>query len=214
MAEYFASLTGMEKIYLGCAVFGGGMFVIRMVLMLLGAGDTDMDTDAGADVDLDAHADTHFDIDHGGDYAGDHVAEHVGIDEGLRLLSVQGITAFVMMFGLTGYAVSRSTALGSLFTLAVGGGVGLVGMWIVAKGFSVMNRLQSSGNINIYDAMGEEGTVYLRIPAEGTGKVTVTVSGRLMVMDAVSHDRVDLQTGDRVSVAEVINGRLMSVRKL
>ena len=30
----------------------------------------------------------------------------------------------------------------------------MVGMLIVAKGFAVMNKLQSSGNINVYDAIG------------------------------------------------------------
>ena len=68
--------------------------------------------------------------------------------------------------------------------------------------------------MQIYDAIGEEGNVYLTIPAEGIGKIQITISGRLMVMDAVSQDRVELKTGKRVCVSEITSGGMLSVRGL
>ena len=117
-----------------------------------------------------------------------------------------------MMFGLTGFAVSRSSLLGSLFTVAIGILVGVFAMWLVAKGFALMRSLQSSGTMQLYDAIGEEGTVYLTIPADGVGKIQVTISGRLMVVDAISQDKVDLKTGERVRVSEISSGGMLSVR--
>jgi hypothetical protein len=206
MSSFMAGLSVLEKIYLACAVFGGGFFILRTILMLTGIGDTDTDVDADAgdfdhaDVDPEDHFD---DIDHG---------DHGHHDGGLKLLTVQGLTAFIMMFGLTGFAVSRGSVLGSIFTIAIGILVGLFAMWLVAKGFALMKSLQSSGNIQIFDAIGEEGTVYLTIPAEGIGKIRITISGRLKVVDAVSQDKVELKTGTGVRVTEISTGGMLLVR--
>jgi hypothetical protein len=199
MENYLAGLSGLEKIYLICAVFGGGLFLLRTILMLFGVAHADTDMDAG-----------HFD--HGDGHFDDFDSGSHDVDAGLKLLTVQGLTAFIMMFGLTGFSISRSSAFGAILTIIMGLVVGFLGMLLVAKGFSMMRALQSSGNISIYDAIGEEGTVYLTIPAEGIGKIQIVVSGRLKVMDAVSHDRVAIKTGERISVAEITSGGLLSVR--
>ena len=206
MSSYMAGLSVLEKIYLACAVFGGGFFILRTILMLSGIGDTD------SDVDTDAADFDHGDLDHG-----DHVddmdhGDHGHSDSGLKLLTVQGLTAFIMMFGLTGFAISRGSVLGSIVTVAIGVLVGIFAMWLVAKGFALMRSLQSSGNIQIYDAIGEEGSVYLTIPAEGIGKIRIIISGRLKVVDAVSQDKVELKTGARVRVTEISTGGMLSVR--
>jgi hypothetical protein len=212
MMDYLAGLNFLEKIYLVCALFGGGFFILRTILMLAGIGDahSDMDMDSADvdSVDLD-HDGQHFeDIDHG-----DH-GDHGEGDAGLKLLTIQGITAFVMMFGLTGFAFSRSSFFGSIATIVISGVVGLLGMWLIAKGFALMRSLQSSGTMQIYDAIGEEGNVYLTIPAEGIGKIQITISGRLMVMDAISQDKIELKTGERVCVSEITSGGMLSVRGL
>jgi len=212
MAEYLASLTGMEKVYFVCALFGGGLFILRTILMLCGADSSDADTD----MDFDAH-DADFDADHGDMHDihadGDHSGHDVQADAGLRLLTFQGLTAFVMMFGLTGYSVSRSSGLGSVLTVAAGCFAGLLGMWLIAKGFAVMNTLQSSGTMNISSSIGGQGSVYLTIPPDGTGKVQVVISGRLHVMDAISAEKEELETGDRVLVTAVSNERTLVVKK-
>jgi len=203
MEAYFAGLTGLEKVFMGCAVFGGGLFILRMVLMLVGADSSDADMDVDMDIDMDADVDASDSADF----------DDVEIDAGLRLLTFQGMTAFVMMFGLTGYAVSRNSGTGTAFTVALGCLAGFAGMWLMAKGFALMNSLQSSGNMNVKDAVGQEGTVYLTIPAEGPGRVQLPVSGRLKVMSATSHDKVEIKTGTRVSVVAVVNERVLGVRK-
>ncbi len=214
MMGYLAGLNLLEQIYLMCAIFGGGLFILRTILMLAGIGDahsgTGIDTDAGMHIDTDS-GDTDYDHGHLEDI--DH-GDHGDYDAGLKLLTIQGITAFAMMFGLTGFAFSRSTFLGSIMTAVVGIVVGLFAMWLVAKGFALMRSLQSTGTMRLSDAIGEEGTVYLTIPAEGIGKVQITISGRLMVMDAVSQEEVLLKTGARVCVSEITSGGMLSVRGL
>jgi membrane protein implicated in regulation of membrane protease activity len=215
MSNYLASLSVLEKVYLACAVFGGGFFILRTILMLAGFGDThsDFDTADAGHVDIDHGDADHGDLDHEEHLEdidhGDHADVGTG---GLKLLTIQGLTAFVMMFGLTGYALSRSSLLGSIMTIVLGVIVGFFAMWLIAKGFALMRSLQSNGTMQVYDAMGEEGTVYLTIPAEGVGKIQITISGRLTVMDAVSQDKVVLKTGERVRVSEITTGGMLAVR--
>ena len=227
MNSYLASLSVLEKIYLACAVFGGGFFILRTILMITGLGATDSDVDAGHFGDAhfdDAHFDgPHIDDAHMDDAHADDghsrledidQTNHADVDGGLKLLTIQGLTAFIMMFGLTGFALSRSSLLGSIVTIAIGFVIGLFAMWLVAKGFALMRSLQSSGTMQIYDAIGEEGTVYLTIPPDGVGKIQITISGRLMVMDAVSQDKQVLKTGERVRVFEITSGGMLAVRGL
>jgi hypothetical protein len=217
MSGYLASLSALETIYLACAIFGGGFFLVRTVLMLSGMGDTDSDIDHPDidHVDID-HADAdHADADHDSRIEDiDHGDHWDHADGGLKLLTLQGITAFVMMFGLTGYSFSRNSLLGSFMTIVVAVLIGLFGMWLIAKGFALMRSMQCSGNLQIYDAIGQEGSVYLTIPAEGVGKIQIVISGRLMVKDAVSLDKKVLKTGERVCVSEISSGGMLVVRGL
>ena len=216
MSGYLASLSGLEQFYLACGVFGAGFFLLRTILMLSGMGDSDSDighADVGH-VDID-HADIdQADVDHDSSHIDDidHGA-HADGDAGLKLLTLQGVTAFIMMFGLTAFSFSRNSAFGNLVTILIGIVVGFFGMWLIAKGFALMRSMQSSGNIELYDAIGEEGTVYLTIPPKGIGKIQVVISGRLMVRDAVSQDEVELKTGERVCVSEIDSGGMLTVRK-
>jgi len=194
---YLLTATNLEKLYLGCGIFGAGIFVIRMILMLVGAdgADTEMDIDAEGDVEA---ADGDFDLD---------------ADVGLRLLTFQGLMAFVMMFGFTGYALTRSSAITAPFTLLASGAVGAFTMWLVAKLFSLMMKLQSSGTVELDAATGEEGTVYLTIPASGTGQVRVKVGHHLKVVDAVTEEGEDIKTGERIYVEYAMDGRTLVVRR-
>jgi len=200
---YLLTATSLEKLYLGCGLFGASIFVIRMILMLVGADggdDADMDMDVDADVDTDADFDADGDLD-------------LDVDVGLRLLTLQGLMAFVMMFGFTGYALTRSSAITAPFTLLASGAVGAFTMWLVAKLFALMMKLQSSGTVTLDAATGEEGTVYLTIPTDGTGKVSVKVGQHLKVVDAVTEGGRDLTTGERVYVEYALDGRTLVVRR-
>ena len=202
------ALLSLEKIYLSCAIFGASIFVIRMILMLAGGdvSDADMDIDVDADIDVDVDADVDADADADGD---------TDIDAGLKLLTVQGVMAFVMMFGLTGYAMITRPGVSAVVTLVLSTLVGIFTMWLIAKAFAVMRSLQSGGESRSLDqTVGEECTVYLTIPAEGTGKVQLKVGDHLRIVDATSEHKEELATGERVRVAYTLDSRTVVVHKL
>ncbi|MBW2262948.1 MAG: NfeD family protein [Deltaproteobacteria bacterium] len=204
MVEWFVGLSAVDKVFLICAVVGGLLFLVRVVLMFMGSdGDTDVDVHVdggGAEVDVHVDADGHAD---GGDS-----------DAAFRLLSLQGITAFFMMFGLVGLAMSRGSGLHALVALGGGIAAGVASVWIVDRLFRVFGKLQHSGTMNLRNAIGQEGTVYLRIPEGDTGKARVAVQGRLKVFNAVSEDKTEISTDARVKVVDVVSGNVLVVKKV
>lgn len=194
MIETVEAMTWLEKIFLACAAVGGALFLVRMVLFFLGG-----DGGGGSDLDLDV------------DGAGGHGFES---DAAFKLLSLQGITAFLMMFGIVGLALLRENGVAEGWAVLGATAAGLGAAWLIARMFRAMGRLQSSGTLDLANAVGQEGTVYLRIPAGGTGKVTVTVQEHLQTLDAVSEGKTELSTGVRVRVTRVLGGTVLVVEKV
>lgn len=193
MGDVQSGFVGVEKVFLFCAVGGGTLFVLWLVLQFVGAGGHG---DASA-ADVDA---SH------GDVSGD-------ADASFKVLSFQGLTSFFTMFGVVGLALSEQGVHTAVSTL--GGTIAGFGMvWVMARLFGFFLRMQSSGTLKMENAVGQEGTVYLKIPSGGTGKAQVTVQNRLMVLDAISEGRVEIPTGARIRVVRVLNGGTLAVVKV
>jgi membrane protein implicated in regulation of membrane protease activity len=209
--ELFKDFTVLQQIFALCALVGGIGLVLRLILQFVGGvADADADFDAG-DVDVDVDVDMDIDADVDAD-VGD--ADGTGAaTASFHLLSLHGITAFFLMFGLVGLMLSRRAKMGSMLALVGGTAAGFAALYLVAKAFQWMRSLQSSGTINLQNAVGEVGTVYLRIPAEGTGKIQVAVQGRLRTLNAVAEDKQELSTGRKVQVVNVVGGNTMVVKK-
>ena len=190
-----AGLTWVEIIYWASTIIGGTLFVLRLVTMFLG-GDL---TGDGLDTDLDAG---------GHEVSGDQAAS----DTNFNLLSLQGLTSFFLMFGLVGLTLLKA---GQPVWVTVIGGVaaGLVTVFLTGLIFTQMKRLQAEGTINIRNAIGQDGSVYLSIPQNGTGQVQVIVQGSLKIFDAVSKGNSMLATGEKVHVVGVERGNTLVVEK-
>lgn len=201
MFDWVDSYQGLDLIFLLCAVFGGGLFVLRVILLVFGAG-FDADGDAGGhggvgDVgDSDVH-DGHF---------------H-DTDASFKLLSMQGVTSFFMMFGLVGIAMRQGSHFGPAASIAAALGAGLFSMWLTAIIFKAALRLQTSGTIDMHNAIGTEGVVYLTVPPKGMGKVQVEVQGRLREVEAITESGVEIPTSTRVRVTRVVTGNVLVVEK-
>ena len=186
--------------FLISALIGGGLFIARMALFFFGG---DSHTDGS-----DAHTGG-FHIDGSDTHTGD-----LGdTDISFQFLSLQGLTAFFMMFGLVGLAFSAA-GFGALISVAGGLVAGVFTVWVVSKVFLGMQSLQSDGTIRIENAIGQEGTVYLTIPEGGVGKVNTTVQGRLREFEAVSQDKKKIETGQGVKVVNVIGRDRLIVEKI
>ena len=182
---------GLNTIYLICAIGGGTVLLLRLVMMIIGLdhGDT---PDSGVDLDHDGSVD----------------APDGNI--GMKLLSLQSIAGFFTMFGLVGLGLLQVKA-GPIWSLLGALAAGLITAWVTAMIFYQMRRLQSEGTMVIQDAIGQIGSVYLTIPEQGTGVVSVAVKGTLRSLDAMSETGQRIPTGAMVRVTGVTAGKILVV---
>ena len=208
MTAFFESLNGIEKTFLLCAVIGSTLFLIRTVLFFVGGdADSDVDGDFDGDIDIDGDIDFDGDIDTSG-------LEHIDSAASFHIFSLHGITGFFMMFGLVGLAMSRESSFTPLVAVSGGLVAGVFTMWLVAKIFVSMKKLQSDGTLNLKNAIGKDGTVYLSIPIDGTGKVRVIVQESLKIFNAVSSNKEEIKTGENIKVVKIISGNVFVVEKV
>ncbi len=195
-----AGLFQQEALFFSIpAVLGTTVFLIRLGLMSIGGIAEGVD---GVDVDIDVDAD----VDLGADVdAGDST-------QSFELLSVQSVAAFLMGFGWGGVGgligFDWSFPMSMLTGVAFGAGM----VWLLGILMKAMYDLSSSGNINIQDAVGTEGTVYTNVPAKGDGRgqVRVVVNLRARIYNAVS-DGDAIVTSSSVRVVRVNEDHTLTV---
>ncbi len=192
MAEFFSQYNGVELFFLSCAAIGGFFVLMRFVLLFVGM-DHGTDGDISGGPDIDGH--------------------HTDSDVGFKLLSLQGITSFLMMFGLVGMALYNQSKMGIAISMTGAVIAGLGSVWMIAKMFSVVIKLQSSGTIPIDSTVGTQGKVYLTIPENGSGRVLVNVRNSLREYDAVSQDNTKIETGVSIRVVWV-DGNVLVVETI
>lgn len=186
-------LTWIEIIYWVSTIVGGTLFILRLGMMLIGGGLSDHTLDSAIDSDAGS---------------GGHDA-----DVSFKLLSLQGLTSFFMMFGLVGLALLKGDI--PVFLTVLGGmGAGLITVAITGVVFSQMKRLQTEGTINVQNTIGTEGSVYLTIPKDGTGQIQIIAQGSLRIFDATAKNKETLATGAKVRVTGVAGGNILIVEKI
>ncbi len=161
----------------------GLVFVIgKTLLTLLG-----VDTDDPGSVDVATGADG---------------AAHGG---GVGLLSLQSVMAFLMGFGWAGLLALHPLKWPVFGAIGLGAVVGVGLVFLQAAVWRALFGLQSSGNIEIRQAAGLEGVVYVQVPGQskGQGQVRVIIDGRQRTFNAVTPHAGSLESQTRVRVVRV-----------
>lgn len=214
MWEWWNAMTLIQQVFVCIAAPATIILVIQSIMLLFGFGfdhadvgdlDADMDTDVDTDVDMDAHGGFQGELHHGEADSGEDA------DPGLRLFTVRGLVAFFAVGGWTGLVLSKYLNAGLAVGLAfLAGAAALVGIALL---FKYAFRLQDKGNLNVLNAIGKAGKVYIPIPAceKGQGKITIMLQERLVELDAVTKAQQQLPTGTPVRVSAVIDEQTVQV---
>lgn len=173
----------MTTFFIACAVLGGGVLIVQLLLGLLGV--------------IDAGADGHVGDGHG-------LGSIQGASEGLDLLSVRTLSAGVAFFGIGGLA-GLATPFGLLAAIPLAVVFGLAAMLGTAVAMRWMLRFEDDGTVSIHGAVGATGTVYLAIPGDrqGSGKVMLTLQNRIVEYQAIT-SAAPLPTGAAIMVVDVV----------
>ena len=176
----------MTTFFLACAALGGVLLLLQLIFSVVGA-------DHGADHELHD----------------DHLGHH---GEGLNLFSVRALSAGLAFFGFGGIVGLRLFA-GPVLAFPIAVVLGAGALVSVAWATRAMLRLESDGTVDIQNAVGVSGDVYLSIPAAGAGpgKVHLTLQNRLVELQAITSHHTAIPTGSRILIVDVAGPNTVDV---
>lgn len=208
----FASLfEGPAAWFTLCGLLGTGMFVMRLSMAAIGG-----------------HGGHVGDALSGGHDFGDAGGGHVGHDgsnphadakdqstQTFSLISLQSIVGFLMGFGWGGIAGLKGFGWPWWQAALAGVVCGAFMVYLLAITLRAVYSLASSGNVEMWQAVGSEGEVYSNVPPAGSGmgKVKLVVSSRLRTLNAVAAGE-PLDTKTRVRVVKINQDNTVTVTRV
>ncbi|MBO4451747.1 MAG: serine protease [Bacteroidaceae bacterium] len=184
----YGEMPLLLQLFWGCAVVASLIFIVQMVLTLIGMDSSDMD------VDFDG-------------------ANTMDLGGGMNLFTIKNFIGFLVGFGWTGVCFYNSISSPILLILvAFIVGCLFIGIFVVI--FKQTKKLEHNGAFKIDEVKDTIVSVYLRIPATGSGKGKVQVSqnGSVHELDAFT-DGEDIPSGAKVKIVEIIDNETVKVEK-
>ena len=131
-----------------------------------------------------------------------------------QFLSLKNIVAFFAVFGWSGIGFINA-GMAAWLVIILAAICGLLMMLAMAALFYFMSKLAENGTLNMKNAIGKLGEVYLVIPANrgGMGKVQLNVQGSLRTLDALTDENSPIPTNSIIEVLDVIDEQILLVKK-
>ena len=200
--------------------------------------DSDADVDADFDIDANADLDADFSADVGADIDTDFGADtSVGIDSeadigagaanaqpdsyvvsahshGLKIFTVRGIVAFFAIGGWAGLA-ALTAGVPSIWAIQIALISGAAAMLLASFVIKFALRMQSSGNIDLRNAITQTADVYITIPPSraNTGRITMVLQERFVEIEAVTDSETALKTNTKVEIIGLASADCLVVRE-
>lgn len=214
MTEWWNGLDAVMKILYCIAIPSTLVLVIQTILSLLGGfeGGTGIDVSDTSGIDFHGGSDI-GEIADGTDMGG---SGH-NFDGGnpadftiMSMITVQGIMTFLTVMSWSSIAAVAAGTPASI-SIFVGVALGFLAMYAAARILHASQKLAENGTMDLKNAIGETGSVYLPIPAAGggIGKINIQVQGRFTECSAMTYGAEQLTTGKAVRVTDVRNDILI-----
>ncbi len=185
---WWDALELLEKIYWGIAIPFTVFFILQLLLTFFGG---DIPEDGGADFDVETDD---------------------GI--GFQFFTLKNLVAFFTIFAWAGIACLDS-GLSNGVSMVISFISGIMMMGVMGGLFYFLGKATESGTLQMKNAIGAVGEVYMEIKAQrgNIGQIQVLVQGTLRTLEALSDDKENLPQGTVVSVSEIANNNILIVTK-
>lgn len=186
----WSELSVMDQIYWIITIPSTLIFIFLLISTIIGS---DVDADVETDIDHD-------------------IADGDSIP--FQFISLKNIVAFFTMFGWSGLGFLNA-GLSAWLVILLSVACGLLMMLAMASLFYFMSKLTENGTLNMKNAIGHLGEVYLPIPGKrgGIGKVQLTVQNSLRTLDAITDDPDNIATSSIIEVMDVIDEQILLVKR-
>lgn len=200
---WFESLSDLQQITFIIGTISTVIMILFIVLMLIG-----MDGGESFDGDLDFEGDIDL-----GDLDA-YNAESFASIGGLRIITIRGGLAFFSIGSWMTYLFSEKVS--PFLAILIGVVSGVIAAVLLAMTMKAILKLESSGNLNYKTAIGKTATVYIRVPkdANGKGKVIFNHQGKMIEVDAMTHEKEDILNKTKVEIINLVDETTLVVKKI
>jgi len=184
MTQWWNSLIGPSQVFWGIAIAASILQVLMFLGSMVSGHDLDHNTGNGDGSAVD----------------------------GVKLVSVRAVVAFLVGFGWAGALFLRDGfSLTGATLIAVG--TGFVFMAVIFLIMRILMSLRSDGTLDYKNAIGQTGQVYVTIPGNrgGQGQVEIMIQGRLATILAVTEGAQSLAPLTPIIVRSVEGTNLLVV---
>lgn len=198
MQAWWDGLSDIEHILYYIATPATLALLIQTIMTFVGmGGDSDLDAMIGdTDGDFEGEFDSDFEI-------------------SFQIFTVRNFIAFFTFFSW-GALWAISSGKSDNISLVIGIISGGIMMILSASLFYGMKKMTSNGNLNIKNALGKEGQVYLTIPKskEGVGKIQINVQDSLRELDAMTENTTPIKSREWIKVVGIISDQMVLVESV
>jgi len=171
------------------------VMLLQLVLMIIGVG---FGSEADGDVDdstIESNAET-----------SPPDSRSTGSTSTFRIFTIRGIVAFFALGGWAGLA-ALAAGLHPFWAIQISLFIGVCALLLAAIVIRLALRMQTSGNINLNNAISQTADVYIRIPSgrSDKGKVTMLLQERFVELDAITDNETDIMPESKVKVVAIID---------
>jgi hypothetical protein len=203
-SEWWSGLSLVGQIMACAAIPMTVVMFLQLILMIIGVGfggEADGGVDDGG---IDTTAETTPPDSKG-----------YGTPSTFKLFTIRGIVAFFALGGWAGLA-ALAAGLHPFWAIQISLFTGVCALMLAAIVIRLALRMQTSGNLNINNAVAKTGDVYIRVPAGRSekGKVTLLLQERFVELDAVTDSDTDILPETKVEVLSIADGDTLVVRSV
>ena len=188
--QWWLTIGLVGQIMACAAISTSVVMILQALLLVIGVG-------FGAETDSGDPGDVEYDGENDDMYAGDSGAHH-GV---LRIFTIRGIVAFFAIGGWAGLAALTS-GIPTIWSVQIALLSGAAAMLLASIAIRFALRMQSSGNLDLRNAVSHTADVYITIPPSrtGFGKVTMLLQERFTELDAVTDSPEAIKPNTKVEV--------------
>jgi len=194
MTAWWSALQPLNQWFYVAAAFCSVLFLWQLIAAVAGLG--------GHEGAIDSSAEPNW----------EHQAPHDAADSvnTFKLVSVRSIIAFFTLFTWGGALyLNEHLSAGRAVTYALVWG--LAAMGLVSLAFHLLRRMAATGDMQISTCVGQNGTVYLDIPAHGDGEVRLLCSGIMTHFKARLTNGATAKAGTVVRIVRVTGANSLEV---
>jgi len=200
MDTWWEGITTLNKVFVCSAVVFTLLFVWQIIMTLLGVDSHGGSHFGGAGLNSGMEAPIHYEV-------------HEFSGDAFTLISTRSILAFGTLFSWAGalYLADGTSILLTLVYSVIWGAIAMLGVSLILH---FLLRMQEQGNVSVSWALGEQGTVYISIPANGPGKIRLMMKGVMSIINACGKNGSPIMAGTRVKVINILNQNTVEVIEL